>query len=229
MTDTPKKILIVDDEEDICEILQFNLEGEGFITEIANSAEEALTKDLSSFSLILLDVMMGQLSGFKFAEKVRKEFKITIPIIFITAKASENDLLTGFSLGGDDYINKPFSIKEVIARVKALIKRTADTTPAPPENLVYENLELHIEGKKLLINKQEVELTKKEYEILFLLLSNIGRIFSREDILSRVWNDEVIVNDRTVDVHIARLRKKAGAYGNHIKSKPGYGYSFKQA
>ena len=229
MTESPKKILIVDDEEDICEILQFNLEGEGFATEIANSAEEALQKDLSTFSLILLDVMMGQLSGFKFAEKVRKEFKINIPNILNTAKASENDLLTGFSLGGDDYINKPFSIKEVIARVKALIKRTADSTPATPENLVFEDLELNIEGKKMLINQQEVELTKKEYEILFLLLSNIGRIFSREDILSRVWNDEVIVNDRTVDVHIARLRKKAGPYGNHIKSKPGYGYSFKPA
>jgi DNA-binding response OmpR family regulator len=132
-------------------------------------------------------------------------------------------------LGGDDYINKPFSIKEVIARVRSLIKRTADLAPPTPDNLVFEDLELHIEGKKLLINKQEVELTKKEYEILFLLLSNIGRIFSREDILSRVWNDEVIVNDRTVDVHIARLRKKAGPYGNHIKSKPGYGYSFKHA
>lgn len=221
-----KHLLIVDDEEGLCEILQFNLEGEGYTTDVAYSAEEALKKDLSQYHLILLDVMMEQMSGFKMAERVRKELELNIPIIFITAKNTENDLLTGFSIGGDDYITKPFSVKEVIARVKAVLARGKKSGFETKPPIVIDQLSLDFESRKLQIGKTDVELTKKEFEILALLLQSQGRIFSREEIMDQVWDDQTIVVDRTVDVHITRLRKKIGKYGKHLKSKPGYGYSF---
>jgi len=175
------KILIVDDEEDLCEILQFNLEGEGFITEVAYSAEEALRKNLRSFSLIILDVMMGEMSGFKLADKIRKKKNLSIPIVFITAKNTENDLLTGFNLGADDYITKPFSIKEVVARVKAVIKRSS--SKKKPGIIKINGLELDTDKKKAIIDKKKVNLTKKEFEILKLLIQDQGRTFSRTEIL----------------------------------------------
>jgi len=220
------KILIVDDEEDLCEILQFNLEGEGFATEIAYSAEMALEKDLPSFDLILLDVMMEEMSGFKFAKIIRKEKGLDVPIIFITAKTTENDMITGFNLGGDDYISKPFSIKEVLVRVKAILKRSPNKTLFSGKILTYENLEMNVKKRVVSIDNKKIKLTKKEYDILFLLLSNIGLVFSREDILNKVWDDTTIVTKRTVDVHITRLRKKVFQYGDLIKSKSGFGYTF---
>lgn len=222
------KILIVDDEEDLCEILQFNLEGEGFGTEVVHSAEEALTKDLQSFDLILLDVMMGEMSGFKLAKLLRKEHGLTTPIIFITAKTAEDDLLTGFNLGGDDYITKPFSVKEIIVRVRAVLKRATASENVSEAPIVMGELKLSFKKRKLYIGKQEVELTKKEFEILALLLRNEGAIFSREEILKRVWDDRTIVADRTTDVHITRLRKKLGSYGTYLRNKPGYGYAFEK-
>ncbi|MBE9480699.1 MAG: response regulator transcription factor [Bacteroidetes bacterium] len=220
------KILIVDDEEDLCEILQFNLESEGFETDIAYSSEEALKKPLEDYALILLDVMMGKMSGFKLAEKLRKERKMDIPIIFLTAKNTENDTLTGFNLGADDYIPKPFSIKEVIARVKAVIKRTSDEFESKEELIIIKGLILDKVKKKLFVDNKTVYLTKKEFEILQLLMQYIGRIFSRDEILDRIWKNEVIVIDRTVDVNITRLRKKIGKYGKYIVSRSGYGYCF---
>jgi len=220
------KLLIVDDEEDLCEILQFNLEGEGYETDVVYSAEQALSKDLKQYDLILLDVMMEQMSGFKMAEKVRKELKITVPIVFITAKNTENDLLTGFSLGGDDYITKPFSVKEVIARVKAVLGRSAVEAFESEPNIQLDDLSLDFKSRLLQIGEDEIVLTKKEFEILAMLLKNQERIFSREEIMGHVWDDNTIVVDRTVDVHITRLRKKIGKYGKYLKSKPGYGYSF---
>jgi len=220
------KILIVDDEEDLCEILQFNLESEGFKTEIAYSAEEALEKSLENFSVILLDVMMGKMSGFKFAEKIRKEMQLKTPIIFLTAKTTENDTLTGFSLGADDFISKPFSIKEVIARVKAVIMRTSGNPNNNKETIKVKGLELNIEKKQLIVDNVLVKLTKKEFEILKLFIQNIGHVFSRSDILERIWSDDVIVIDRTIDVNIARIRKKIGKYGKNIINRSGYGYCF---
>jgi DNA-binding response OmpR family regulator len=220
------KILIVDDEEDLCEILQFNLESEGFETDVAYSAEEALKKPLENYALILLDVMMGKMSGFKLAEKLRKERKMDIPIIFLTAKNTENDTLTGFNLGADDYIPKPFSIKEVIARVKAVIKRTSDEFESKEQLIIIKGLILDKVKKKLFVDNKTVYLTKKEFEILQLLMQYIGRIFSRDEILDRIWKNEVIVIDRTVDVNITRLRKKIGKYGKYIVSRSGYGYCF---
>lgn len=219
---------MVDDEEDLCEILKFNLENEGYPVDTANSAEEALKKDLTSYDLLLLDVMMGEISGFKMANILKKDKKTAdIPIIFITAKDTENDTVTGFNLGADDYISKPFSLKEVIMRVKAVLRRTTkEVEEKSPEQLSYDTLVIDITKKKVSIDGEEIALTKKEFEILFLLLQHKGRVFSREDILSRIWNEEVYVLDRTIDVNITRLRKKIGKYGKCIVTRLGYGYCF---
>ena len=208
------RILVVDDEDDLCEILKFNLEMEGYKVDTANSAEEALKLDLTQYNLLLLDVMMGEISGFKMARMLKADKDTAnIPIIFITAKDTENDTITGFNLGADDYISKPFSLREVIMRVKAVLRRTANLQLKDSEELQYKGLVINVPQKKVTINGEEVSLTKKEFEILLLLLQNSGRVFSREDILSKVWNDEVYVLDRTIDVNITRLRKKIGEYG----------------
>lgn len=228
MEDTRYKILIVDDEEDLCEILQFNLEGEGFETEVAYSAEEALKKDMGSFHLILLDVMMGEMSGFKLAKLLRKDRELNIPIIFITAKTAEDELLTGFSLGADDYISKPFSVKEVLVRVKAVLKRGSLDKQGEQNSLGLDDLVLNLKKRKVKIAGREIELTRKEFEILVLLLRSEGSILSREDILNRVWEEDVVVSKRTIDVHMTHLRKKLGAYGKYIRNKQGYGYAFEK-
>jgi DNA-binding response OmpR family regulator len=221
-----KKILIVDDEEDLCEILQYNLDNAGFITGVAHSAEEALKLPVHEFDLILLDVMMGPISGFKLADMLRKEQNNPVPIIFLTAKDTENDLLTGFSLGADDYISKPFSINELTARVKAVLKRydRGKTKINVPDR--YGDIELDTVRKRVIIGDDKIELTRKEFEILKLLIESQGKIFSREDILNIVWEKDVIVTNRTVDVNITRLRNKLGKHGSSLKNKTGYGYFF---
>lgn len=221
-------ILVVDDEEDLCEILKFNLETEGYEVDTAYSAEEALTLNLTDYDLLLLDVMMGEISGFKLASMLKKNEKTAhIPIIFLTAKDTENDMLTGFNLGADDYISKPFSIKQVQARVKAVLRRSMEEKKPVNENiLTYNTLKIDTQRIKASINGEEVALTKKEFEILKLLLENINHVFSREEILSRVWKDEVYVLDRTIDVNITRLRKKIGEYGKNIVTRLGFGYCF---
>lgn len=226
MTTKGKKILIVDDEEDLCEILQYNLTNAGFVTDVAHSAEESLKKPINDFDLFLLDVMMGNMSGFRLADKLRQEYKINVPIIFLTAKDTENDILTGFSLGADDYIAKPFSINELMARVKAVLKRSESESSCDREILSFGNIELDNARKRVLIEKRKIDLTKKEYEILKLLLENQGKVFPRETILKRIWGGEVIVTDRTVDVNITRIRNKLGKYGANLKSKTGFGYFF---
>jgi DNA-binding response OmpR family regulator len=218
------KILIVDDDRNICEILEFNLKNEDFEVDVAYSAEEALKKLSDDFSLILLDVMMGGMSGFDMAEMLRTKGN-QIPIIFLTAKDTENDMLTGFSAGGDDYISKPFSIKEVIARVKAVMKRL-NQLPKKNRKLVFDNLVIDFETKELMIDHQKITLTKTEFEILVLLAENPERTFSRENIINSVWKDTTYITERTVDVHITRLRKKLGEYSSAIINRPGYGYKF---
>lgn len=221
------RILVVDDEEDLCEILKFNLEMEGYTVDTANSAEEALKLDIKQYNLLLLDVMMGEISGFKMAHMLKADKDTAeIPIIFITAKDTENDTITGFNLGADDYISKPFSLREVIMRVKAVLRRTASVQVKEEEQLQYKGLIINIPQKKVTIDDEEVSLTKKEFEILLLLLQNQGRVFSREDILAKVWHEEVYVLDRTIDVNITRLRKKIGNYGKYIVTRLGYGYCF---
>jgi DNA-binding response OmpR family regulator len=224
------RILVVDDEEDLCEILQFNLETEGYHVDVAYSAEDAMKKKITDYNLLLLDVMMGEMSGFKLGRSVRENPKTaSIPIIYLTAKDSETDRLTGFNIGADDYISKPFSIREVLARVKAVIRRVeAPKTVTKVEELSYETLFMHLEHKKVLLDGIEVPFTKKEYEILKLFLENKNRVFSRDEMLTRVWTDEVIVLDRTIDVNITRLRKKIGPYGKNIVTRLGYGYCFEE-
>ena len=221
-----RKILIVDDEKDLCEILQFNLESEGFDIDVAYSGEEALKQNLEEYDLILLDVMMGGMSGFKVANIIRKEKNLDTPVIFLTAKGEENDVLTGFNLGADDYITKPYSIKEVTARVKAILRR-GDRKMVSATDTRYETLVVSASRKEATVDGEVAQLTRKEFEILVLLLKNQDQYISREDILNRIWDDDVIVTERNVDVNIARLRKKIGSYGQNIKGKTGYGYCFK--
>ncbi|MDR1091434.1 MAG: response regulator transcription factor [Prevotella sp.] len=225
-TNNKISILIVDDEPDIREILQFNLQNEGYDIDLAESAEQAAKVLSSKHKLILLDVMMGGISGFKFADQMRKDGNNT-PVIFLTAKNTENDMLTGFSIGGDDYIPKPFSIKEIIARVRSVLKRSIRHSTEVQENIISVNtLEINMDTKIVSVDGKQIELTKTEFNILVLLIRNAGRIFSRADILDKAWKDDGIVLERTVDVHIARLRKKVGVYGDYIINRTGYGYVF---
>lgn len=221
-----RKILIVDDEADIREILQFNLENAGFNVECASSAEEALEKLGPEHGLILLDVMMGGMSGFAMAEVLRNERNSSIPIIFLTAKSSENDLLTGFSSGGDDYIPKPFSIQEVIARVRAVLRRMAPVEEKLPDMLECGRLKIDLETKMAYVDGEKITFSKKEFEILALLASHPGKIYSREDLIKELWKDAPYVLDRTVDVHIARIRSKLGECKVYLTNRSGYGYIF---
>ncbi len=220
-----KRILVVDDEPDICEILSFNLENEGYGVDTANSAEEALQKLSPEHVLILLDVMMGGMSGYRMSEKLRKEGN-AVPVIFLTAKDEENDMLTGFSVGGDDYISKPFSLKEVSARIKAVLKRTPAAGMKTGEKLAIGDLAIDFQTKELSVGGAVVPLTKTEFEIFSLLASNPNRLFSRDEIIDRLWKDSPYVTERTVDVHITRLRKKMGDKGAWVSSRAGYGYRF---
>ena len=217
------RILVVDDEEDICAILKFNLSKEGYEVVTANSAEEALTLDIASFNLLLLDVMMGGMSGFELTGKLKTDPKTAgVPVIFITASDTEDDAVEGLDLGADDYISKPFSIREVVSRVKAVLRRTAAIPDASTGIFIDD------EKKVVTVDGAAVALTRIEYEIFRLLFTNKGKVFPREDILSKVWPDDVIVTDRTVDVNITRLRKKIGEYGNRIVSRHGFGYLYEE-
>ena len=219
-----QRILVVDDEKDICDILQFNLESVGYIVDVTYSAEEALDMLTDVHNLIILDVMMGGMSGFKMAEHIRNVLKKPIPIIFLTAKNTENDMLTGFSLGGDDYIAKPFSVKELTARVKAVLKRASLVKPSLETKWTYKDLVIDLNTNQVIINDEEISLTKKEFEILVLLAQASPNILTRTEILNSVWGENEFVLERTVDVHITRLRKKLGEYSSFIVNRSGFGY-----
>lgn len=222
------RILVVDDEEDLCEILKFNLETEGYTVETALSAEEALTLDLPSFNLMLLDVMMGEMSGFALARKLKNnDTTKDIPIIFLTARDTENDTVTGFNLGADDYISKPFSIREVLVRIRAVLRRTAEPqNKEEPSVIKYQGLELNLDNKTVSIDGEQVAFTKTEFELLHTLLEERGRVFSRQELINRIWPSDVLVLDRTVDVNITRLRKKIGRFSKCIVTRLGFGYFF---
>ena len=227
------KILVVDDEQDICEILQYNLETEGFEVKTANSAEEALELPLQEYSLVLLDVMMGEMSGFQMARRMKENpATAQIPIIFITALEGEDNLVKGLNIGADDYIAKPLSMKEVKARVRAVIRRAAPTLPHASEpadtRISYEGIVLDLNTKTVTLDGQLLVCTKQEFELLSFFLQHPDRVYSREDLLKHCWPHDVLVLDRTVDVNITRLRKKIGHYGKHIKTRVGYGYCFEK-
>lgn len=229
------KILVVDDESDICEILQYNLETEGFEVVTANSAEEALELPLQEFCMILLDVMMGEMSGFQMALRLKNNSATAhIPIIFITALDGEDNLVKGLNIGADDYISKPLSMKEVKARVRAVLRRSAQSQPQPAtapqtnSKIVYEGITLDLNAKTATCDGQELVFTKLEFELLSFFLQHPNKVFSREDLLKHCWPQDVVVLDRTVDVNITRLRKKIGHYGKQIKTRVGYGYCFEK-
>lgn len=229
MDEKDSRILVVDDEQDLCEILKFNLETEGYQVETANSAEEALEKDIASYNLLLLDVMMGGMSGFQLAKQLKNsELTAHIPIIFLTARDTENDTVTGFNLGADDYISKPFSIREVMVRVRAVLRRTASRLEGAEEPAVisYQGLLLNLDKKSVSVDGEDVPFTKTEFELLRLLLEERGRVFSRQELIDRVWPKDVLVLDRTVDVNITRMRKKIGRFAKCIVTRLGFGYYF---
>ena len=228
-----ERILIVDDEETLCEVLQLNLENEGYDVDIAFSAEQALTLDLPSYSLILLDIMMGEISGIKMAKMLKSNTKTAnIPIIFCTAKDTEDVMVMGLNLGADDYIAKPYTVRNVVARVKSVLRRTSakkNSNPVAEKRnvLQVDGLVLDLEFKRCMVDGVEVKMAKKEFEILAYLISHRGTICSREQILGKVWKNEVVVLDRTIDVNITRVRNKIGAYGSYIVTRSGYGYGFR--
>lgn len=226
--DNNYRILVVDDEQDLCEILRFNLETDGYTVETANSAEEALEMDIKSFDLLLLDVMMGGMSGFAMAKKLKADPETKdIPVVFLTARDTENDTVTGFNLGADDYISKPFSIREVLVRIRAVLRRTAERNGEQQSNVLrYQGLELNLDKKTVSIDGEDVPFTKTEFEILHLLLDEKGRVFSRQELIDRIWPKDVLVLDRTVDVNITRLRKKIGKFSKCIVTRLGFGYYF---
>lgn len=226
-----KRILVVDDEHDLCEILHFNLTTAGYDVTTANSAEEAFEcMSDKSFDLLLLDVMMPGLSGFQFAEELRKQERkqgtSPIPIIFLTAKNAEDDMLEGFAAGADDYITKPFSVREVLARIKAVLARSGKTVDT--DSLTYQGLTMCHNTKTVTVDGIDVPFTKTEFELLWLMLGHRGKVFSRQELIEEAWPDNVIVTNRTVDVNITRMRKKIGAYAANIITRQGYGYYFKE-
>ena len=243
-----QRILIVDDEEDICMILSYSLQKAGYDTLVAHSAEEALELlqspnsliASSPIDLILLDIMMGEMSGLEMAEKLRsdigyRESGIGIPpIIFLTALSDEDTVLQGFQLGADDYISKPFRIAEVLARVAAVLRRSATPKTAVQNSsevqnsstIVFEGIVVNKADMSLKVDGETVVMTRKEIELLCYLLTHRGQILSREHLLKNVWDSNGFVLERTVDVHITHLRKKLGQYGKRIVTKSGYGYMF---
>lgn len=222
------KILVVDDEETLREALRYNLEAEGYEVGTAGSAEEVLTMDVASYDLILLDIMMGNISGTQLAAMLKADPRTAdIPIIFCTAKDAEDDMVDTLELGADDYITKPYSLRNVLARVKTVLRRSAPRSDAPAGGEIrFEGLVVCPVRKVCIVDGEEVRLPKKEFEILLVLLSHIGRVFSREELLNLIWPDEVVVLQRVIDVNITRIRQKIGPYGKHIKSRSGYGYGF---
>ena len=226
--ESKKRILVVDDEQDLLEILKFNLETEGYEVSTACSAEEALTLNVGTFDLLLLDVMMGGMSGFAMAKRLKTDpATANIPIIFLTARDTENDTVTGFNLGADDYISKPFSIREGLVRIRAVLRRTASPSEQQaPQVIRYQGIEMNLGKKTVSIDGEEIPFTKTEFELLHLLLEERGRVFSRQELIDRIWPKDVLVLDRTVDVNITRLRKKIGRFSKCIVTRLGFGYYF---
>ncbi len=233
MASTKQNILVVDDEQDLREILQFNLKINGYDVDTAESGEEALrriTEGTHRYDLVLLDVMMGGISGFEVAQQLKSTPRTSdLPIIFLTAKDAENDTITGLNLGADDYISKPFSLQEVMLRIKAVLRRTSTSSPTPKGNqLTYGTMTLDLDRKRVTIDGEDVAFTKTEYELLRLLLQEKGRVLSRQELIERAWPDDVLVSDRTVDVNITRMRKKIGRYSSNIVTRLGFGYLFEE-
>lgn len=228
--ETKKKILVVDDEEALCDGLGFNLEAEGYQVDMVYSAEEALALNLAAYDLILLDIMMGEISGTQLARIMKSNpATASVPIIFCTAKDTEEDMISGLDLGADDYIMKPYSLNAVLARIRTVLRRTAASVALAKTDsdlVSYKGLVLSAKNRTCTVDGTEVKMPKKEFEILLKLISNSGQVFTRTDLLNEIWPDEVVVLDRVVDVNITRIRQKIGIYGKNIVTRSGYGYGF---
>lgn len=231
------KILVIDDEESICEILKFNLEKEGYEVDTANSAEEALGADLAAYSLFIVDIMMDRLSGFDFAKRIKNIEAIeNTPIIFCSALNGEDDTVMGLNIGADDYITKPFSIPEVLARVRSVLRRAQASRQLNfnmsksiyEPDITFKSLRINRNEKACYISGEHVGLTRTEFDILLFFLTHRNRIYSREEIIQQVWDNDVVVTNRSVDTNVARLRKKIGDYGHNIVTRLGFGYGFKE-
>ena len=223
----PFKVLIVEDDEDLSEILRYNLINAGYLVDVSYTAEEAMHRNIKEYNILLIDVMLGEISGFKMAHMIINDPTTTgTPIIFLTARNSENDLLTGFSLGAEDYITKPFSIRELLARINAVVSRINVNKMTTIKIISYDKLNMNLTNKQVLLGNDEIKFTKMEFEILKLFIENKNRLFSREELLSRVWSEEAFVLNRTIDVNITRIRKKIGPYEKNIVTKLGLGYCF---
>ena len=228
MDEKKYRVLVVDDETDLCDILKFNLDAEGYYVTTTNSAEEALEKNVARYDLLLLDVMMGGMDGFTLARMLKKRAETSqIPIIFLTARTTESDTVNGLDIGADDYIAKPFSIREVKARIKAVLRRTHEQATGQ-QVLTFKSLQLNLDKKTVSIDDEEIPFSKTEFEILALLLREKGHVFSRQELINRIWPRDVMVLDRTVDVNITRVRKKIKDYARHIITRLGYGYFFEE-
>lgn len=234
MTADTKRILVVDDEETLCDVMAFNLEAEGYVVEKAYSAEEALAYDLSEFDLILLDIMMGEISGLQLVRIMRSNpATASVPVIFCTAKDAEDDMIRGLDTGADDYITKPYSLQTVLARIRSVLRRASSSSrdntsssSTPMLTVQFMGLQLSRRTHTCMVDGEEVRMPRKEFEILFRLLSDRNRVFSRAELLSEVWPGETVVADRAVDVNVTRIRQKIGRYGRHIITRSGYGYGF---
>lgn len=234
------RILVIEDEEAVCEILKYNLEKEGYEVDCAYSAEEALDMDLDVYSLFMVDIMMGELSGFDFAKRVRNVTATeNIPILFCSAMSDEDYVVKGLNIGADDYVTKPFVIGEVLARVRAILRRSGITksrsaeTPKAEQSIyesdvVFKNLRIDRNDKEVYLDNEVVTLTRTEYDILLFFLTHRNRIYSRDEIIKSVWGDDVVVTGRTIDTNITRLRKKLGDYDKYIVTRQGFGYGFKE-
>jgi two-component system phosphate regulon response regulator PhoB len=233
------KILVIDDEESVCEILKYNLEKEGYEVDVAYSAEQAINLNLAHFDLFIVDIMMGELSGFDFAKRLRI-FKSTehTPVIFCSALTQEDEKVMGLNMGADDYVTKPFTIGEMLARVRAVLRRTDITRAAKHEalradsdyqpDLVFKTLRLNRNEKLCYLDNQSLQLTPTEFELLEFFLSHPNRIHSRREIINQVWGDDIVVTNRTIDTNITRMRKKLGQYSQNIITRQGFGYGFKE-
>lgn len=230
LMDKNHRILVVDDESVLCDVLKINLELAGFVVDTALSAEAALEMNLESYDILILDVMMDKMNGFELAKTIRSDQALAnIPIIFCTALDSEADLLKGFGVGGDDYVRKPFSMNELIVRVKSVLRRIDKSEKSEKVEIKYKGLVINKNERSLSVDGDDVPLTKKEFDLLWFMMSNAEQIFTRDALLAAVWEEDVLVVDRTIDVNINRLRKKLGRYGTCITTKSGYGYGFKSA
>ncbi|RXE61574.1 response regulator transcription factor [Paramuribaculum intestinale] len=233
MTAETKRILVVDDEDTLCDVMAFNLEAEGYVVEKAYSAEEALAYDLSEFDLILLDIMMGEISGLQLVRIMRSNpATASVPVIFCTAKDAEDDMIRGLDTGADDYITKPYSLQTVLARIRTVLRRASSSrdntysSSTPMLTVQFMGLQLSRRTHTCMVDGEVVRMPRKEFEILFRLLSDRNRVFSRAELLSEVWPGETVVADRAVDVNVTRIRQKIGRYGRHIITRSGYGYGF---